>query len=104
MHFPKQVKENSAFEKDLIAVFKNIKFRNARSDFQTTLQENVRLVHNSRKTMTFAGKTPNMYRLTEEEQNKLSRKAMTSKYKRTNTKIKDKINKKGKGLLKKEKS
>ena len=54
--------------------------------------------------MTFAGKTPNMYRLTEEEQNKLSRKAMTSKYKRTNTKIKDKINKKGKGLLKKKKS
>ena len=104
LHFPKQVKENSAFEKDLIAVFKNIKFRNARSDFQTTLQENVRLVHNSRKTMTFAGKTPNMYRLTEEEQNKLSRKAMTSKYKRTNTKIKDKINKKGKGLLKKKKS
>ena len=54
--------------------------------------------------MTFAGKTPNMYRLTEEEQNKLSRKAMTSKDKRTNTKIKDKKNKKGKGLLKKKKS
>ena len=56
LHSPKQVKELSAFEKDLIAVVKDIKFRNARSDFQTTLQED-RLIHNSKKTMTFADKT-----------------------------------------------
>ena len=67
LHFPKQVKENYAFEKDLKAAVKNIKFRNARSDFQTTLQENMSLIHNSRKTMIFASKTFNMYRLTEEE-------------------------------------
>ena len=30
---PKQVKELSAFEKDLISVVKEIKFKNARSDF-----------------------------------------------------------------------
>ena len=41
-----------------------------------------------------------MYRLTKEEHNKLLRKAITSKYKKTNTKIKDKINKKGKEILK----
>ena len=34
---PKQVKKPSAFEKELIAVVKNIKFISARSDFQTTL-------------------------------------------------------------------
>ena len=45
----KQVKELSAFEKDLIAVVKDIKFRNARSDFQATLQEDIRSIHNSRK-------------------------------------------------------
>ena len=33
LHSPKQVKELSAFEKDLIAVVKDIKFRNARIDF-----------------------------------------------------------------------
>ena len=33
LHSPKQVKELSAFEKELIAVVKDIKFRNARSDF-----------------------------------------------------------------------
>ena len=100
MHFPKQVKELSAFEKDLIAVLKDIRFRNARSDFQTALQEDIRLIHNSKKTMTFADKTSNMYRLTKEEHNKLLRNAVTSKYKKTNTKIKDKINKKGKEILK----
>ena len=100
LHSPKQVIELSAFEKELIAVVKDIKFRNARSDFQTTLQEDIRLIHNSKKTMTFADKTCNMYRLTKEEHNKLLRNAVTSKYKKTNTKIKDKINKKGKEILK----
>ena len=49
LHSPKQVKELSAFEKGLIAVVKDIKFRNARSDFETRL-------HNTKKTMTFADK------------------------------------------------
>ena len=99
-HSPKQVRELSAFEKDLIVLVKDIKFRNTRSDFQTALQEDVRLTHSSKKTMTFADKTSNMYRLTKEEHNKLLRNAITPKYKKTNTKIKDKINKKGKEILK----
>ena len=37
LHSPKQVKELLAFEKELIAVVKDIKFRKARSDFLTTL-------------------------------------------------------------------
>ena len=57
---PKQVKELSAFEKELIAVVKDIKFRNTRSDFQTTFQEDIKLIHNSKKTMTFADKYSNM--------------------------------------------
>ena len=58
LHSPIQaVKELSAFEKELIAVVKEIKFRNARSDFQTTLHEDIRLIHNSKKTMAFADKT-----------------------------------------------
>ena len=53
--------------------------------------------------MIFGDKTSNMYRLTKGEHNKLLRNAFTSKYKKTNTKTKDKINKKGKEILKKEK-
>ena len=50
--------------------------------------------------MTFADKTSNMYKLTKEEHNKLLQNAVTSKYQKTNAKIKDKINKKGKEILK----
>ena len=53
--------------------------------------------------MIFGDKTSNMYRLTKGEHNKLLRNAFTSKYKKTNTKTKDEINKKGKEILKKEK-
>ena len=100
LHCPKQVKELSSFEKKLIAVVKIIKFRNTRSDFQTTLQEDIRLIHNSKKTMTFSDKNSNMYRLTKEEHSKLLRNAITSKYKKTNKIIKDKINKKSNEILK----
>ena len=41
-----------------------------------------------------------MYRLTKEKHNKLLWKAITSKYKKTNTNIKDKINKKRQKILK----
>ena len=52
--------------------------------------------------MAFADKTSNinMYRLTKEEHNKLLRKAITSKYKKPDTNIKDKINKKRQKILK----
>ena len=93
---PKQVKEFYTFEKDLIAVVKDIKLRNTRSDFQTALQEDIRLIHNSKKTITFADKTSNMYQLTKEEHDKLSQNAITSKYKKTNTKIKNRIKKRKK--------
>ena len=49
LHYSKHVKQISISEKVLLAVVKNIKFRNARSDFQTTLQKDMRLIHNSRK-------------------------------------------------------
>ena len=41
-----------------------------------------------------------MYQLTKEEHAKLLRNAITSKYKKRNIKIKDRINKKGKEILK----
>ena len=61
LHSPKQVKEISAFEKDLITGVKSTRFKNARGDFQTTLQDDIRLIHNTKKTMTFGDKTSNLY-------------------------------------------
>ena len=73
----------------MIAVVRNIKFRNARSDFQTTLQEDMD------KTWIWI----KLLKCTD-----LQRRNTTSYYgtqllrnkKKTNTKINDKINKKGK--------
>ena len=90
----------SAFEKELIAVIQDIKFRNVSSDFQTTLQGDIRLVQNSKKTVTFADKTSSIYRLTKNEHNMLLRNAFTSICKKANTKIKDKINKREKEIWK----
>ena len=50
--------------------------------------------------MTSVDKTSNMYGLTKEEHNKLLQNAIISKNKKTNKKMKDKINKKGKAILK----
>ena len=50
--------------------------------------------------MTSVDKTSNMYRLTKEEHNNLLQNAIISKNKKTNKKMKDKINKKGKAILK----
>ena len=80
LNSPKEIKELSTFEKDLIVVVKDIKFRNARSDFQTRLQEDIRSIHNSKKAIAFADKTSNVYRLTKEEHNKLLWNAITLKY------------------------
>ena len=51
LHSLKHVKELSAFETELITVVKDIKFRNVRRDFQTTRQEGIRLIHNSKKKL-----------------------------------------------------
>ena len=60
-----------AFENNLIAVVKNIKLRNYNNLFQTKLNKDIKSLRNSNKTVTFADKTTNLYRLTKEENDKL---------------------------------
>ena len=50
LHFLKQVKEFSAFEKDFIAVVKSNLVRNPRTGFRAILQEDIRLINNKRGT------------------------------------------------------
>ena len=49
-----QLKELIPFEDDLVDLVKNIKFRKVRNDFQMKLREDLRKVHSSKKTLTFA--------------------------------------------------
>ena len=58
---PRQIKELIPFENDLVELIRNIKFRKIRNTFQEKLKEDIKLIKDSHKTMTFADKTSNMY-------------------------------------------
>ena len=79
----KQVKELLPFENDLIALIQNIRFRKTRNHFQ--------LIKSSDKTVSFADKTINLYRLTKAEYDHMINNAITSKYKKASNNIKKQI-------------
>ena len=89
---PPQLKELIPFEDDLIDLVKNIKFRKVRNDFQMKLHEDLRKVRSSKKTLTFADKTSNMYRLEKEEYRHLLQNAVTTTYKKSNKETERRIN------------
>ena len=95
LNCPTQVKELLQFENELFPLAKEVKFRRTRSNFQDRMKEDMRKIKYSNKTLTPADKTSNMYCLTKEEYNKLKSNAVTSKYKKASSKIKEKIDKEG---------
>ena len=88
----KTSKELTPFENELISLVKNNKFRKVRNHFQDQLQQDLRRMKASNKTMTFADKTTNIYRLTREEYDKILNDSITATYKKANNNIKKKIN------------
>ena len=80
-------------------LIRNIKFRKIRNTFQEKLKEDIKLIKDSHKTMTFADKTSNMYRLTKEQYDQLIMNSITSTYRKANSNIKKQINKAGKNLM-----
>ena len=97
---PPQVKELTAFENELLELIKIIKFRKRQSNFQEKLNEDIKTINNTNKTLTFADKTSNLYKLSKEEYNKLLNESITTTYKMVSDKISDKINSEGKALVK----
>ena len=59
-----EVKKLIIFENDLIALVQNIRVRNIRNNFQKKTKKDIQLIKSSDKTVTFADKTTNLYRLT----------------------------------------
>ena len=98
LKLPPPVKELEAFESELIELVKNIKFRKIKNQPQNKLKEDIKKTNQPDKTLTFAGKSSNMYRLTKEEYVKMRRNAITSTYKKTNNNIKKRIDIKGKQI------
>ena len=97
---PGKVNELVPFEKDLIALVKNVKFRKVKNYFQKKLQHDVKMIRTSDKAMTFTDKTNNMDRLSKDRYNLLLNNSITSTYKKSNSNIKKKINTSGKNILK----
>ena len=89
---PKQVKELVPLENDLIDMLQVIKFRKVKNEFLTKLKNDIKTVKQSKKTLKFADKTSNIYRLSKEEHEQLLTNAVTSTYKKANNSIKKKIN------------
>ena len=97
---PGKVDELVPFEKDLIALVKNVKFRKVKNHFQKKLQHDIKMIRTSGKTLIFADKTNNMYRLSKDQYNMLLNNSITSIYKKSNNNIKKKINISGRNILK----
>ena len=70
-----------------------------KNQLQNQLKEDIKKINQSDKTLTFADKSSNMYRLTKEEYVKMWRNAMTSTYKKTNSNIKKRIDIKEKQIM-----
>ena len=70
-----------------------------KNQLQNQLKEDIKKINQSDKTLTFADKSSNMYRLTKEEYVKMRRNAMTSTSKKTNSNIKKRIDIKEKQIM-----
>ena len=51
------------FENDLINLLKTIKFHVTNSSFQQQLTEDIKIIKNTKTTLTFADKTSNLYKV-----------------------------------------
>ena len=69
------------------------------NQLQNQLKEDIKKMNLSDKTLTFADKSSNMYRLTKEEYVKMRRNSRTSTYKKTNRNIKIRIDIKRKKIM-----
>ena len=78
-----QVKDLVPFEEDLIKLVKYFRFEKEDNKFQITLAKDLKDIQSSKKTLTAADRTSNMYRFSKEEYSNLLQNAIASKYKKT---------------------
>ena len=63
LNCPPQIKELSAFKNELFNLLNIIKFRKVQSEFQRKLKEDIKLINSESKTLIFADKATNLYKL-----------------------------------------
>ena len=65
-------------------MLKELKFRKVKNNFQTRLREDMKQAQTSKKTLTAADKTSNMYKLHKNNYQNLLRNAIATSYKKAN--------------------
>ena len=97
---PKQVPELIEFEKELISMVPDLKFKRFTNNFQQQLRKDINSMKSSNKLYVPADKTTNMYKVTPQEYDRLLTNSITKTYKKTNNNTKHLINDEGKRIMK----
>jgi len=97
---PKQIPEMVNFEKELIEMARNVKFRKGFDDFQLKMKTDLRNINSTQKVFVQADKTSNMYKLTKANYEKHLSNAITKTYKKAERNLQNEINLQGKELMK----
>ena len=81
--YPSTVDELSAFKSDLLMKIKNIEFKKITDVFQSKLQEDIKIVRQSKSIFISADKSANIYAMEKDDYNRHLRENITKTYKKT---------------------
>ena len=93
---PPKIKEMTNFEN----LLKIIKFRVTKSSFHEQLTEDIRIIKNTMTILTFVDKTSNLYKVPEEQYEKLVNNVITTSYKKISKTAQSQINNQRKNMQK----
>ena len=79
---PSQYEHMEGFEKELLDIIPNIKFRSVKDTFQKKLKEDIPKIKQSPNVFVFAEKTTNIYGMPEQQHKKLLHDNVTKTYKK----------------------
>ena len=89
---PPQCEHMEAFEKELLDIIPNIKFRSVKDAFQKKLKEEIPKIKQSPNVFVFADRTSNIYEMPEQQHKKLLHNNVTKTYKKVPPKLETSIN------------
>ena len=89
---PPQCEHMEGFEKELLDIIPNIKFRSVKDAFQKKLKEDIPKIKQLPNVFVFANKTSNIYEMPEQQHKKLLHDNVTKTYKKAQPKLETSIN------------
>ena len=97
---PRPNEHLNAFENDLYDLIQKVEFTNVQNTFQQKLKNDVHSIKPSINMLVFADKSPNLYELSRNHNEKLLHDSITQTYQKTRYQTKDKTDKEAKKFAK----